>query len=59
VAFDLIAVPSLPHPAYNFDPDGWIIFELIERSAYRCGGSRYVAVSKRTGAVRDLGVLGE
>jgi len=52
-------VDSLPTPVYGFDPAGWHLFVISERTSSRTGADRYVAVSKSTGEVRDLGRLGE
>ena len=56
-ALDLELVEGLPVPAYDFNPDGWMLFRV--RKDYILGASEYVAVRRETGEVRFLGRLGE
>jgi len=55
----LVPVQSCPTPVYGFDPKGWHLFAVTEGTAHRTGATRYVAVSKSTGEVRSLGLLGQ
>ena len=56
-ALDLELVEGLPLPAYDFNPNGWMLFRVREEPG-RLGGSEYVAVCRETGEVRFLGQLG-
>ncbi len=57
-SIELVPVDALPAPVYGFEPNGWYLFAVIEQRSFRTGGGEYVAVSQRTGEVRDLGRLG-
>ena len=56
-ALDLELVEGLPVPAYNFNPNGWMLFRV--RNPNALGASEYVAVRRETGEVNFLGRLGE
>jgi len=50
----------LPEPGvYDFDPNGWAIFVVVEKVPDHVGGSQYVAVNLDTGEARTLGIIGE
>lgn len=54
-----VPVATLPGSVYGFEPEGWVLFEVVERNPTRLGASEYVAVSLSTGEVRSLGYHGE
>jgi hypothetical protein len=54
----LIPVDTLPAPAYDFDPRGWLLFRVDPQSDM-LGGDEYVAIHPTRGSVRFLGRLGE
>ena len=41
------------------DSDGSFYFAVVEDIPRRVGGTRHVAVDRRTGAVTELGMIGE
>lgn len=54
----LVVVDSLPVSAYGFDPKGWDLFTVVRRESSTLGATHFVAVSRSTDEVRDLGRLG-
>ena len=50
---------SIPSAAYNVNLDDEFIFCVHNRRELRIGSSPYISVSKITGRVRYLGILGE
>ena len=58
-SIQLVPVNSLPSPVYGFDPTGWYLFEVSERTPSSLGGSEYVAVSRSTSEVLLLGRIGD
>ena len=56
---ELELCPSLPVGAYNVNLDAEFIFAMHDQQELKIGGSPYISVSKTTGKVRHLGILGE
>ena len=55
---DLVQVDRLPMAVYNFDPEGWTLF-VVNGTRNATGAAEYVAINRRTGKIRYLGLLGE
>jgi hypothetical protein len=49
----------VPTTFYNFNADQYHIFSVEDSHNLGVGGSRYVAVNKVDGSIRDLGLHGE
>lgn len=62
---DVIACWQPPKPLHRLTKDGdngdnnTFYFAVIEKRPMRIGGTRHVAVNRRSGTVTELGMLGE
>lgn len=48
-----------PEPIYRTARDDDFYFAVVDRDIAHVGGTRHVAVDRRTGAIRELGRIGE
>ena len=51
--------PKPPVVIYGFDPEENLLFSFGLFGPNMVGGSNYIAISKTTGEVRTLGMMGE
>ncbi|WKZ12921.1 MAG: hypothetical protein QY320_02765 [Gammaproteobacteria bacterium] len=58
-SIELVQVDALPAAAYDFDPDGWDLFAVLEKNVTRLGATEYVAIHRVSGEIQHLGMLGE
>lgn len=54
----IVQAAKLPEEGrYDFDPQGWAIFVVLDR--HQAGSAKYVAVHMETGETKSLGWYGE